>query len=83
MRKSVVLPTLAVVAVVGTPGCGSQPLPKVIVLGLDGAFAAHRCRGPNWPSVGSAQQNHGSVSLGGRFLCLDGAGETRGGIRLP
>ena len=38
MKKSVVLPTLAVVAVVAasTPGCGSQPLPKVIVLGLDG-----------------------------------------------
>ena len=66
-----------------------SPFPKVkeasllnFALDLD-ALAPHRCRGPNWPSVGSAQQNHGSVSLGGRFLCLDGAGETKAGIRLP
>ena len=36
-------------------------------------------RGPNWPSVGSAQQNHASLSLGGRRLSGASAGAGSGG----
>jgi len=36
-------------------------------------------RGPNWPSVGSAQQNHASVSLGGRRLSGASAGSGSSG----